>query len=126
LIALRMAVPYVRSDDAVTPAAAIEHVPVALRAKPVLNEYGFGGYLIFRGIKPYIDSRADLYGDTFLEHYARIMRPDAAALDSTLRESHIAWTIQPPGGPLVAWLDARRDWKRLYADQFAVIHVRRP
>jgi len=126
LIALRMAVPYVRSDDAVTPAAAIEHVPVALRAKPVLNEYGFGGYLIFRGIKPYIDSRADLYGDAFLEHYARIMRPDTAALDSTLRESHIAWTIQPPEGPLVAWLDARRDWKRLYADQFAVIHVRRP
>jgi hypothetical protein len=37
-------------------------VPPELRAKPVLNDYGFGGYLIWSGVRPFIDGRADTYG----------------------------------------------------------------
>ena len=56
----RFASPASRSNDAVTPLAAIAHVPPALASRPVLNSYDFGGYLIFKGIKPYIDGRSDI------------------------------------------------------------------
>ena len=33
---------------------------------PVLNNYDFGGYLIFFGVKVFVDGRTDMYGDAFL------------------------------------------------------------
>ncbi len=70
-------------------------MPAALRAKPVLNEYGLGGQLIFQGVRPFIDSRADLYGDAFLTRYRRIISPNRDALERALAEYGIAWTIFP-------------------------------
>ncbi len=32
----------------------------------MFNGYNFGGPLILAGIKPYIDGRADMYGDAFV------------------------------------------------------------
>lgn len=124
LMVVRAALPVVRADGPVTPAAALDHVSARLRAQPVFNAYGFGGYLIFRGVRPYVDSRADLYGDAFLARYSQIMAADPAAFDQMLRDAHIAWTILPPDAPLVRVLDARAGWTRLYADQFAVVHAR--
>ncbi len=47
-------------------AETLDRVPSAIRATPVLNAYAVGGDLIFQGLRPFIDSRADLYGDAFL------------------------------------------------------------
>ena len=123
LIAGRAALPLTRVDGPTTPGAALDHVPAALRVRPVFNDYGFGGYLIYRGVRPYIDGRTDLYGDAFMNRYLQVLRPDPAALDQTLRGERIAWTILPPGAPLVALMDARPGWRRLYADRFAVVHA---
>jgi hypothetical protein len=126
LIALRAANPLVRADSADTPASALDHVPPALQRSHVFNEDDFGGYLIFRGIKPFIDGRTDLYGDAFLTRYFALTRPDRAVLDRTLREAHIEWTLFSPGAPIVALLDSSPGWRRLYADRFAVVHMRVP
>ena len=80
----RLALPVARGDDPVTPVSALAHVPRFVRETPVLNDYGFGGYLIWNGVKPFIDSRADLYGDIFLQNYAAITSPDKDALAATL------------------------------------------
>ncbi|HEY2661476.1 MAG TPA: hypothetical protein VGI79_17285 [Caulobacteraceae bacterium] len=124
LIGARAALPLSRPDGPTTPGAALDYVPAALRAQPVLNDYGFGGYLIFRGVRPYVDGRTDLYGDAFMHRYYRIVSPDPALLDQTLSHDAITWTILPPNQPLVALMDARPGWRRLYADRFAVVHVR--
>jgi hypothetical protein len=116
--------PVTRTDGPTTPSAALDHVPAALQTKAVLNQYDLGGYLIFRGVRPYIDGRTDLYGDAFMDHYFRIIRPDRPALEQTLRASHIAWTIFAPDAPVVAVMDSEAGWRRLYADRFAVVHVR--
>lgn len=126
LIVARTAVPIARTDGPTTPAAALDHVPAALRAQHVLNQYDLGGYLIFRNVRPYVDGRTDLYGDAFMDHYFQIARPDLRTLDQTLRDAHIAWTIFSPAAPVVALMDAHPGWKRLYADQFAVVHVKAP
>ena len=93
-------------------------------AEPVLNDYSFGGYLIWAGVRPFIDGRADMYGDDFLGRYARITAPEPEALDGTLQRYGIAWTIFPPGQRVTAMMDREPGWRRLYADKFAVVHVR--
>jgi hypothetical protein len=123
LIVARLAVPVVRGDDPVSPASALAHVPRFVRETPVLNDYSFGGYLIWNGIRPFIDSRADLYGDIFLQNYADITAPDKDALAATLTFYHVRWTIFRRDAPVVRLLDDTPGWHRFYTDQLAVVHV---
>jgi hypothetical protein len=121
---VRLSWTFPRGGGEATPQTALAHVPDAIAATPVFNDYSFGGYLIFRGIKPFIDSRAELYGDDFLHNYARIIAPDTAALTATLEKYHVGWTILPPQSPVNAILDLLPGWRRVYADPIAVVHVR--
>ncbi len=121
---LRAAVPLSRTDNSTAPIAALAAVPAGLRERPVLNAYGFGGYLIFAHVRPFIDGRADMYRDAMLGLYLRLAEGDAAALESALARFSIAWTIFPPGERIVAALDRDPGWRRLYADGVAVVHVR--
>jgi hypothetical protein len=123
LVVARLALPVVRGDDPVSPVSALAHVPRFVRETPVLNDYSFGGYLIWNGVKPFIDSRADLYGDIFLQNYADITAPDKDALAATLTFYHVRWTIFSAQAPVVKLLDATPGWHRFYADKLAVVHV---
>lgn len=122
-LGLRLTVPAPRGQDAVSPQDALAHVPRFLREMPVVNDYAFGGYLIWNGVKPFIDSRADLYGDAFLSNYAAVTEPDKDALASTLAYYHARWTIFRADTPVVKLLDATPGWHRFYADNIAVVHV---
>jgi len=123
LLALRLSWPMVRSDSPVAPIAALAHVPPALRAQPVLNDYAFGGYLIFAGVRPYIDSRVELYGEAALARYAALIRPDPKMLDAELARWRIRWAILPPASPIVAELGAR-GWRQIWRDGVAVVQIR--
>jgi hypothetical protein len=120
----RLMVPAPRGDDPVTPASALAHVPRFVREMPVLNDYAFGGYLIWSGVKPFMDSRADLYGDIFLRNYAVMTSPDQDALAAALTFHHVRWTIFPREAAVVKLLDAMPGWRRHYGDKLAVVHVR--
>jgi hypothetical protein len=124
LFGARAAIALDRGDGPTMPMSAIDHVPPTLRERPVLNAYGFGGALILRGVRPFVDGRTDLYGDAFMGRYYRIAGGDPAALDAALKQYAVAWTILPPGHPLVALMDAKPGWRRLYADRYAVVHAR--
>jgi hypothetical protein len=124
LAGARLALPIVRHDSATAPIAALGAVPPALRAEPVLNGYGFGGYLIGVGVRPFVDGRADMYGDAFLDLYGKIAAGDSQALDDALTRWRAAWTIFAPSEPIVAVMDREPGWRRLYAGRFAVVHVR--
>ncbi len=123
LTLVRLASPVERVDGPQSPISALAQVPPDLRRRPVFNDYGFGGYLISRGLRPFIDGRTDLYGDDFMRNYMRVTHPDRTALDETFHKYRIEWTILSPDNPLVALLDARPGWRRLYTDQFAVVHA---
>ncbi len=121
---VRVALPLGPERTGTTFSAALEAVPLSLRAQPVLNEYGLGGQLIFNGVRPFIDSRADLYGDEFLTRYRRIDVADRAELERTLSEYRITWTIFPAGHPIVSVMDERAGWRRLVDAGGIVIHAR--
>ena len=124
LAGVRLALPVARADGPMAPISAVATVPAELRARPVLNHYDFGGYLIFSGIRPYVDGRADLFGDAFLDNFDRIAAGNAKALDAAIEKDAIVWTIFPPSSAVVRTLDARPGWKRIYADRDAIIHAR--
>jgi len=105
-----------------SPAAAVEAVK-AHHLHRVFNDRAFGGYLIWNGIKTFIDSRADLHGDIFLSNYADITAPDQDALAAALTYYHVRWTIFSVQAPVVKLLDATPGWHRFYADKVAVVHV---
>ncbi len=123
LAAGRLALPVVRADN-VTPAGALAHVPPELRRQPVFNDYDFGGYLIFAGVAPFIDGRADMYGDAFTRDYMRADAGDPATLARLLDAHGVRWTLVRPQSGAARRLDADRAWRRLYADRLAVVHVR--
>jgi hypothetical protein len=120
----RIGFPLDRIDDGSYATAALASLPADLRDKPVLNEYGFGGLMIFSGIKPFIDGRADLYGDKGMETYLSIVHAKADVLDDVLCRYHIAWTMFGPDTVVPALMDRTPGWHRLYSDKLAVIHVR--
>jgi len=126
LCGLRFAAPLARNDGPSAPLSALAEVPADVRALPVLNDYGFGGYLIWSRVRPFIDGRADMYGGAMLALYGRLAAGDPATVETTLAGQRIAWTIFPPDAGIVATLDREPGWRRLYADAFAVVHVRDP
>ena len=124
-LAVRMTIPLGPDRTGAAFAATLDAVPPALRARPVLNGYEFGGALIFQGVRPFIDSRADLFGDAFLGHFHRIIGGDRPALVEALADYGIAWTIFLPDDRLAAIMDDLPGWRRLaVTTPGAVIHVR--
>jgi hypothetical protein len=120
----RLAAPIERVDGTAAPISALKAVPPELKAKPVMNGYAFGGYLIWSHVRPFIDGRADMYGDAMLGLYGRLEAGDPATVERTLKRYDIAWTIFAPDAEIVAILDREPGWRRLYADAYAVVHVR--
>jgi hypothetical protein len=93
-------------------------------AGPVFNSEAFGGYLIFQRIPTFIDGRAELYGNTFLNRYLAAEGGSEIALATLLDVYGITWTLLMPQQAAVDRLDALPGWRRVYADPIAVIHVR--
>ena len=122
--AMRLMAPIERTDGAAAPISALSAVPPELRRKPVLNDYAFGGYLIFQHVRPFIDARVELYGDPMLSLYDNLQRGDREAVEDTLRRYDIAWTIFAPESRIVAVLDREPGWRRLHTDATAVVQVR--
>ena len=108
----------------VTPDSAV----AALRqagASRILNDYDFGGYLVFAGMAPFIDGRTELYGTDFvLRHHRAVALADLIDFLRLLDEYRIGATLLSPQTPAVAFLDRLPGWQRIYADDVAVVHVR--
>lgn len=116
----------IRPTARITPAAAVAALRTATTG-PVLNSYDFGGYLIANGIPTFIDGRTELYGAAFLRRYRNaVMLDDLNDFLRLLDEYRITATLLETDTPAIALLDRLPGWKRLYADDIAVVHVRDP
>ena len=106
------------------PAAAVE-VLKQHGARRILNDLPFAGYLISRGIPVFVDGRAELYGEAFVMDYYRAMQlKDVDVLLELLRRYDIDAVVLTPATPAARFMDHAAGWKRIYADDTAVIHMR--
>jgi hypothetical protein len=107
-----------------TPEAAVANADLA-KAGPVLNDYSFGGYLIFAGIPTFIDGRGELYGGPFITRFNRdVSLADLPDFLKLLDQYKFGATLLAPDTPAVALLDRLPDWQRVYSDDVAVVHKR--
>ncbi|QAU45098.1 hypothetical protein [Bradyrhizobium guangzhouense] len=107
-----------------TPVAAVD-VLAERKAARIFNSYGFGGYLIVRDIRPFVDGRSELYGEKFLmDYFAAEDGRDVAGLLRMLDENKIDATLLTADSPAAQMLDHVAGWKRIYTDKIAVVHVR--
>lgn len=126
--ATAMAISTIRYEPSprITPAHAVDAIQ-ANGAQRVFNDYDFGGYLISRGIAPFIDGRTELYGAAFvLRHHRAVRLEDVAGFVRLLDEQKIDTTLLSPSTPAVGLLDRMGGWTRIYEDELAVVHRRKP
>jgi hypothetical protein len=106
------------------PVHAIEFIQSQGLAKQrMYNSYNWGGYLLWRGYKVFIDGRADVYLDDFFNQYmlAYLVRNnwrvplDKFSVDYVLIERH---------APLAVLLRESHEWRQIYEDDLSVIIVR--
>ncbi len=80
----------------ITPAAAVAALEKA-DVGPVLNQYDFGGYLVYEGVPTFIDGRTELYGGAFFDRYYRaVTLADLPGLEHLLETYKIEATLLAP------------------------------
>lgn len=90
----------------------------------LFNDYNWGGYLIYRGFKVFIDGRADIYLPTGLfNKYAEVacLKSDPEDL---LDEYGIEIVLVRADNPLAVWLQMSPEWWLAYSDEVAHVYVR--
>lgn len=108
-----------------TPVAAVS-ILKERKAARIFHNAGFGGYLITQGVPVFFDGRAELYGEDFV-----VKTLNALALTNVdtflglLDAYKIDATLLTPATPAVGLLDKLDGWQRIYADDTAVVHVRK-
>jgi hypothetical protein len=119
--------PDVSAKANITPAGAVDYmVANSLTEQRLYNAYDFGGYLIFRNIKTFIDGRTDqlfLQGFTggifdLLDHRPRQFVP-------FLAEYGVTFGLVVPDSMESQELAASSQWEKIYSDKVAELFRRR-
>jgi hypothetical protein len=109
-----------------SPVAAVIELK-KLNLARVFNDYDFGGYLIANGVAPFIDGRTELYGEKFfVDHNAASGLMEPENLFRLLAQYRIEATLMRTQSAATKLLDHIDGWHKVYADDIATIHVRKP
>ena len=109
-----------------SPVAAVAALK-KLNLARVFNDYDFGGYLIANGVAPFIDGRTELYGEKFfVDHNAASGLMEPENLFRLLEEYKIEATLMRTQSAATKLLDHLDGWQKIYADDIATIHLRKP
>jgi hypothetical protein len=105
---------------------AIQYAQDKLLPARVLNDYDFGGTLIFHGIPTFVDGRTGmLFLGKFAADVAKTETPDGAStLVRQLEDYKIGWTLLRNADARNLVLAALPEWQRVYSDSDATIYKR--
>jgi hypothetical protein len=109
------------------PIAAIQNIRPFPPGQRVFNDAPWGGYLAFccwPQVRNFFDGRIDFYGADFMRDYQRVQNAEPG-WSEILNRYQIDWVMLFPNRPLVGWLERDPRWRRIYADETAVVFVRR-
>jgi len=109
------------------PAAAVDFLSHERLPQPIYNEYGWGGYLIWRlypDYRVYIDGRADVYGDAFLEEFLKI-HDGGPDWREPLERQGIRTVIVKPDAVLARFLHEESGWSKVFEDSQAIIFTKK-
>jgi hypothetical protein len=109
-----------------SPAKAVEFIKAHHLSGPMLNEYVYGGYLIWAAPEypVFVDGRADVFEQTgVLAEFGRwaTLQSDPKEL---LDKYKIGFCLLARKSPMVAVLPLLHDWTAIYSDNNSVIFAR--
>ena len=108
------------------PVAAVDFLEESETPGNIYNLYHWGGYLAWRLYperKVFIDGRADVYGDAFIDEYLQVYQL-REAWQEPLDRYDVSVAIIDQGSPLSTMLSERSEWLPAYADEQAVVFTR--
>jgi hypothetical protein len=117
-----------QARDSHAPARAVEFLRLHPIEGPMLNSYGFGGYLLWaRGPekKVFIDGRGELYENAgvFADYnHITLLKPGAMAV---LSHYSIQTCFLERKEPFANMLAVLPEWQEVYHDEISVLYVRR-
>ncbi|MGH9509537.1 MAG: hypothetical protein ACRD2M_06355, partial [Terriglobales bacterium] len=115
------------SEAKVFPRAAVEYLRSERPPQPLFHRYDWGGYLLWY-LHPeyhsYIDGRADLHGDAFMEEYFRTYR-GRSRWQETLDRWNVQSALVEPEAPIASLLRQDPAWEKVYEDKQAVVFVKK-
>jgi hypothetical protein len=109
------------------PVKAVEYLETHTIPGPMFNNYGYGGYLVWKlapGQKDFIDGRADVFerGGVLTDYmHITLLKPGALAV---LRGYGVRSCLLVRDEPLATVLAVMPEWRRVYGDDLSVIFVR--
>ena len=112
--------------DKANPVKAVEFIRQARLSGPVLNDYAYGGYLIWAAPERpvFIDGRSDLYEAAgILKDYMRFVSLDTDP-QLLLGKYKISYCLFSRDQPIVHVMQLIPGWKQVYSDAHAVVFAR--
>lgn len=109
------------------PAAAVEWIQQNRPAPNLYNSYGWGGYLIWKlypDYLPYIDGRADVHGDVFIEKFLDVYRA-SPGWQEELAQKNVNLVLIEPEAPLAKVLEADSAWTQVFHDSQSVVYQKK-
>jgi hypothetical protein len=107
------------------PTAAVEFMRDHRPPQPIYNEYGWGGYLIWKlpDYRVYIDGRADVYGDAFIEEFLAT-HDGETNWKEPLNKHGVRTVLVKPDAALASLLRQEQGWQKVFEDSQAVVFTR--
>jgi hypothetical protein len=107
------------------PTGTVEYIRQHHVRGPLLNNYRFGGYLVWAGQKVFVDGRSDPYerGGALSDYlYISQLKPGAMTV---LKAYGIQACLLERDEPLATFLAASPEWDRVASDEIAALFVRK-
>ncbi len=109
------------------PTAAVEWIQQSRPAPNLYNSYGWGGYLIWKlypDYKVYVDGRADVHGDAFIENFLDIYSA-SQGWQTDLAQPDVRIILIEPDAPLANALANDPMWVQVFSDSQSVIYQKK-
>ncbi len=110
----------------VTPMAALQFAEAKGLTGRVYNDYDYGGFLILKGIKTFIDGRNDqLFTGGFSTRLsAALAKPDNVAFAAILDRQRVSWALVKADFPDARHLATMQGWSKLFSGGGAAVYAR--
>jgi hypothetical protein len=110
----------------ITPAGAVDYIARQRLHGNIYNDYNFGGYLIFRGIKTFVDGRSDqLFSGEFLGDLLHIVEKEPSGFIPLLQKYDVTMALVRPGAVDADLLEHSALWSKAYSDENSQLYVRK-
>jgi len=123
IVGYRLFGPTISPRPSITPAGAVDFMIKHDLRGNIYNHYDFGGYLIFRGVKTFIDGRIDqLFSDGFLSTLNFYRTPNGFL--PILDKYHVSLALVMPRSIEAQELERSPFWAKVYSDDVSSLYAK--